>query len=89
MHRFTNILGGLSLAFLLTACGGGYSGFVIPVETELKPWAVPSEEEILERLGMESDEGTDDAYEEYEDGEEEGDGDGGDSSAPAPASANS
>ena len=67
MNRYSHGL--LALCFFagLTACGGGYSGFVIPVESELKPWVAPEADEILP-----AEEGSDDEdYEDYEDEEED------------------
>jgi hypothetical protein len=68
MNRFTNVLVALSLAIGLAACGGGYSGFVIPIETELKPWVAPEADELV----ADEDEGEDEEYEEYEDYEDDG-----------------
>lgn len=80
MHRFTNVLVALSLAFGLAACGGGYSGFLIPIETKLKPWVAPEADELV--ADSDDEEAVDEVdfedYEDYEDGEE---------NAPAPAPA--
>lgn len=53
----------------LVGCGGGNSGFIIPQETELKPWTAPSEDEILERAGIETAaaEGDEEDFADYED----------------------
>lgn len=67
MHRFTNILVALTLAAGLTACGGGYSGFIIPVESDLKPWVAPEADEFMEE-DEDEDDGED--YEDYEDEED-------------------
>ena len=64
MHRFTNVLIALTLATGLAACGGGYSGFIIPIESELKPWVAPEADELV------ADEEEED-YEDYEDYEDE------------------
>jgi hypothetical protein len=69
MHRFTNIFVALFLAAGLAACGGGYSGFIIPVESDLKPWVAPEADELVEDGDEDEDDGED--YEDYED--EEGD----------------
>lgn len=65
MRRFTNILVALTLATGLAACGGGYSGFVIPVESGLKPWVAPEAEELASDDA--DDEGDDEDYQDYED----------------------
>ncbi len=69
MHRFTNLIVALFLAAGLSACGGGYSGFIIPIESDLKPWVEPEAEELL---GTDDDEDEDDGedYEDYEDYED-------------------
>lgn len=69
MHRFTNVLVALSLAVGLAACGGGYSGFVIPIETELKPWVAPEADELVAD-DDEEDEDEGDNYEDYADEED-------------------
>ncbi len=77
MNRFASVIAAVSLAASLAACGGGYSGFILPVESELNPWVAPEADEfIAEDVPAESDED----YEDYED-EEEGD------EEPAPAAA--
>lgn len=68
MHRFTNVLVALSLAAGLAACGGGYSGFIIPVETDLKPWVAPEADELVADDEEEEEDGED--YEDYEDEED-------------------
>lgn len=70
MHRFTNLFVALFMAAGLAACGGGYSGFIIPVESDLKPWVEPEADEFLGEDEDEGDDGEED-YEDYED--EEGD----------------
>lgn len=90
MHRLYNVIGALALAALLVACGGGgYSGFVIPQETELKPWVAQSEDEILERAGIDNiDDGAGGGdFVEYEDYEDESDEEEADAPAPLPAPA--
>ena len=69
MHRFMNLLAALSLVAGLSACGGGYSGFVIPQETKLKPWVVPSADELIPEE-EEEDSGDDADSEDYEDEED-------------------
>ena len=70
LFKKTLIIGGLFA--LLTACGGGNSGYVIPQETSLKPWVEPdlSEFDDTETVGAEELED----YEDYEDEEEDADG---------------
>ena len=80
MHRFTNVLVALSLAIGLAACGGGYSGFLIPIETELKPWVAPEADELV----ADDDEDEEDG-EEYEDYEDEEEDEATPAAAPAPA----
>lgn len=75
MHQFMNILVALTLAGGLAACGGGYSGYTIPIETELKPWVAPEADELLN----EEEEEDQADYEDYEDEEED------EVTAPAPA----
>ena len=70
MHRFTNVLVALTLAAGLAACGGGYSGFIIPVESELKPWVAPEADELA---SDDTEEGDEEDYEDYEDYEDEDD----------------
>ncbi len=77
MNRFTKLLVALSMSAGLAACGGGYSGFIIPVESDLKPWVAPEAEDLV----AEDDEDEED-FEDYED--EEGDEDAA-PAAPAPA----
>ncbi len=78
MNRFTNVFIALSLAAGLAACGGGYSGFLIPIESDLKPWVAPEADELV----ASDDDDDDEDYEEYEDEEDE------DGAAPAkPAAA--
>ena len=67
MKRFTNVLVALTFAAGLTACGGGYSGFLIPIESELKPWVAPEADELVDDDDCEEEE----EYEEYVDEEEE------------------
>ena len=67
MHRFTHVLAPLAFALSLAACGGGNSGYIIPIETELKPWVAPEAEELV----AEEDEGEEEEFEDYEDEEEE------------------
>ena len=55
----------ISLALALVGCGGGYSGFIIPQETELKPWTAPTEDEILERAVFLDRDGTINVEKEY------------------------
>jgi hypothetical protein len=77
MHRLSNILLALTLAGGLAACGGGYSGFKIPIESELKPWVSPEADELL---GEDDDD--DEDYEDYVD-EEDGDAPAAKPAAPA------
>jgi hypothetical protein len=65
MNRFTNVLVALTLAAGLAACGGGYSGFLIPIESELNPWVAPEADELADEDEEEEE------YEEYVDEEEE------------------
>lgn len=66
MNQFTNILIALSFAVGLAACGGGNSGYIIPVESELKPWVAPETDDIIEVEDADDDED----YEDYEDEED-------------------
>lgn len=70
MNRLANVFVALCLAAGLTACGGGYSGFIIPVESELKPWAPPEADDLVSDGTPEATDDSD--YEDYED-EEDGD----------------
>lgn len=82
MNRFAKVLVALCFATGLTACGGGgYSGFILPQESELKPWVAPEAEDLLPADGSEDagDEGDYEDYEDYEDEEDE------DAAAPAAA----
>ena len=83
MNRFTNVLVALSLAIGLAACGGGYSGFLIPIETDLKPWVAPEADELVADDDEEDEEDEED-YEDYED-EEEATPAAAPAAAPAPA----
>ncbi len=76
MNRLANGLLALCFVAGLTACGGGLSGFVIPVESELKPWVAPETDELVV-----PDQAADDDDEDYEDYEDEE----GDEAAAAPA----
>lgn len=80
MNRFANALFALCFAAGLTACGGGYSGFIIPVESELNPWVAPEADDLVSNGADEA--AVEDDYEDYED--EEGDDDDDDGAA-APA----
>lgn len=80
MNRFTNVLVALTFAAGLTACGGGYSGFIIPIESELKPWVAPEADELVDEDDEEEEE-----YEEYVDEEEEDAAPVKPAPAPAPA----
>jgi len=80
MNRFANVVIAVCFAAGLAACGGGYSGFIIPVESELNPWVAPEADEILP-ASADDDAGEDEGdYEDYED-EEDAD------TTPAPATA--
>ncbi len=84
MNRFANVFVAVSLAVGLAACGGGYSGFIIPVESELNPWVAPEADEfVTEDTAGDSDED----YEDYED-EEEGEEAPAAPAAPAASAAN-
>ena len=76
MNRLANVFVALCLAAGLTACGGGYSGFIIPIESELNPWVAPEADEFATDT---AEAGGDDDYEDYEDEE------GGEEPAPAPS----
>jgi hypothetical protein len=67
MNRLANVFVALCLATGLTACGGGYSGFIIPVESELRPWSAPEADELISDGTPEA--GDDEDYEDYEDEE--------------------
>lgn len=45
MVRFISLLSILTTMFL-AACGGGYSGYHLPVETELKPFRAAEAEDL-------------------------------------------
>ena len=81
MQKFAKILASLSLVLSATACGGGYSGFLIPVDTELRPFVAPETDELVEEEEDEEEEEGD--YEDYEDEEEESAG----TAAPQPPAA--
>ncbi len=82
MNRLANIFVALCLAAGLTACGGGYSGFIIPVESELNPFVAPEADELVSNDTAEA--GDDEDYEDYED--EEGGDEPAPTEAPTPAS---
>ncbi len=72
MNRFANAIVALCFAAGLTACGGGYSGFILPVESELNPWVAPATDEILPGEDATETSGDDGDYEDYEDEEDGG-----------------
>ncbi|MCP4445990.1 MAG: hypothetical protein GY811_11685 [Myxococcales bacterium] len=69
MRRFAKVFVALCLTAGLTACGGGYSGFILPVESDLNPWVAPEADELISDGGPAQEDDGD--YEDYED--EEGD----------------
>lgn len=79
MNRFAKAFVALCFSAGLTACGGGYSGYIIPVESELNPWVAQESDEILPQDGSAADADEGD-YEDYEDDE-------GDEGAVTPAAA--
>lgn len=66
MSRISNIVLILSFVIGASACGGGWSGYYIPVDTELKPFVAPEADELVDDAS-EEDEGD---YEDYEDEED-------------------
>lgn len=52
MSRFSNLPQFIVVLTLGVACGGGRSGYHLPQETALKPFVVPSEEELVPEEDM-------------------------------------
>ncbi len=66
MYRLPKIFLVLSFAASAAACGGGNSGFLMPVDTALNPFVAPETDEIIAE-----EESGEEEYEEYADEEEE------------------